>query len=606
MRRLCPFVVLLATLVFTSQAIAQHNQLELISTGSVNAVGVDDAYGFSEDGSRVFFATNSSLAAEDTDFDYDIYMRESGVTTLLSGSEVGPQDCCIPMDFLTNSADGQHVFFRTRERLVQSDIDGRVDIYEWSGGSLSLVVVGPNEPANLNPGDQYSNVLLSRDGSRVFFDTQERLVAADTDTSVDAYERSGGVTRLLSTGPTGGSGAFDARLNAVSEDGVRAFFTTAEALTADDPNTSADTYRNDGAVTRVSQGSFTQFAGISPDGGHFFLRTREGLVPEDDDQGTCPHPLGCMDIYEYHPAGPVFVSAAADGSGGAGADVVFRAVSDDGQRVFFDTKKQLSPDDTDGHTDIYEHSGGTTKLISTSATAGNAPTPAVFSDVTADGSRVFFWTTEALVPADTNGVADTYERSAGTTTRVSVGPIGSGGDYSYVSPDGTRIVFGSPNRLLPEDTDSSSDYYERFGGKTYLITDFTPSWPGYTRFTPDLQHLFVLTQEPLLTEDTDAYQDLYVASVNPAVGHPRPKGATPVWATLVPAYAQCAAPNLTHGEPLDFQSCAPPSQTSANLTFGTPDANGASARSVGAVSLVAKPGTRPRTPMKPTCGSASP
>ncbi len=71
-------------------------------------------------------------------------MRASGVTTLLSGSAVGPQDCCIPMDFLTNSADGQHAFFRTRERLVQSDLDARVDIYEWSAGTLSVVVVGPN------------------------------------------------------------------------------------------------------------------------------------------------------------------------------------------------------------------------------------------------------------------------------------------------------------------------------------------------------------------------------------------------------------------------------------------------------------------------------
>jgi hypothetical protein len=67
-------------------------------------------------------------------------------------------------------------------------------------------------------------------------------------------------------------------------------------------------------------------------------------------------------------------------------------------------------------------------------------------------------------------------------------------------------------------------------------------------------------------------------------GYPRPKGASPLRVSLVPAYEPCAAPNRTHGPPLAFPSCAPPAQTS-NLTVGTPDANGAPAKSVGFVRL---------------------
>ena len=63
--------------------------------------------------------------------------------------------------------------------------------------------------------------------------------------------------------------------------------------------------------------------------------------------------------------------------------------------------------------------------------------------------------------------------------------------------------------------------------------------------------------------------------------HPRPKGATPLRVSLVVAYDQCTAPNRTHGPPLAFRSCAPPVQTSNFLTVGTPDANGAGAKSVG-------------------------
>jgi hypothetical protein len=56
--------------------------------------------------------------------------------------------------------------------------------------------------------------------------------------------------------------------------------------------------------------------------------------------------------------------------------------------------------------------------------------------------------------------------------------------------------------------------------------------------------------------------------------YPRPKGATPMRVSLVPAQKQCTAPNTTHGAPLAFGSCAPPQLTSAQLTTGTPDSNG--------------------------------
>jgi hypothetical protein len=70
--------------------------------------------------------------------------------------------------------------------------------------------------------------------------------------------------------------------------------------------------------------------------------------------------------------------------------------------------------------------------------------------------------------------------------------------------------------------------------------------------------------------------------------HVRPKGATPMRLSLVPAFKACAAPNRTHGAPLAFPSCAPPVQASSFLTFGTPDTNGAGANSAGFVRLKVK------------------
>jgi hypothetical protein len=67
--------------------------------------------------------------------------------------------------------------------------------------------------------------------------------------------------------------------------------------------------------------------------------------------------------------------------------------------------------------------------------------------------------------------------------------------------------------------------------------------------------------------------------------HVRPKGATPLRTSLVPAFKACAAPNRTHGAPLAFPSCNPPVQSSNYLTVGSPDANGAAANSTGVVTF---------------------
>ena len=82
----------------------------------------------------------------------------------------------------------------------------------------------------------------SADGSRVFFETEESLVSADTDAAQDVYERAGGQTTLLSTGPTGGNGAFEASFGFATADGSRVFFQTEESLVSADTDTFDDVY----------------------------------------------------------------------------------------------------------------------------------------------------------------------------------------------------------------------------------------------------------------------------------------------------------------------------------------------------------------------------
>jgi hypothetical protein len=72
--------------------------------------------------------------------------------------------------------------------------------------------------------------------------------------------------------------------------------------------------------------------------------------------------------------------------------------------------------------------------------------------------------------------------------------------------------------------------------------------------------------------------------------YPRPKGATPLRASLAVAYRSCTSPNRTHGAPLSVGSCNPPVQASGFLTVGTLDANGKPAGAVGSVRFDVMPG----------------
>jgi uncharacterized repeat protein (TIGR01451 family) len=78
------------------------------------------------------------------------------------------------------------------------------------------------------------------------------------------------------------------------------------------------------------------------------------------------------------------------------------------------------------------------------------------------------------------------------------------------------------------------------------------------------------------------------------VAYARPKSASPLLTSLVPAYGECTSPNREHGPPLGSPSCNPTVQRSSYLTVGSPDANSRGANMTGVLrfkSLVGNPGT---------------
>jgi hypothetical protein len=80
-----------------------------------------------------------------------------------------------------------------------------------------------------------------------------------------------------------------------------------------------------------------------------------------------------------------------------------------------------------------------------------------------------------------------------------------------------------------------------------------------------------------------------------SLSYARPRAASPISTSLVPAYDECSAPNRVHGPPLEHPSCNPPAPSSPVLTVGTVDANGAAAQSVSQLRLgvmTGDPGTQ--------------
>ena len=79
--------------------------------------------------------------------------------------------------------------------------------------------------------------------------------------------------------------------------------------------------------------------------------------------------------------------------------------------------------------------------------------------LSADGSRVFFNSPEALVEQDKNHAADVYEYENGHVYLISSG-TGTGSSFVDASENGDNVFFTTANELVPGDTDQLVDLYD--------------------------------------------------------------------------------------------------------------------------------------------------
>jgi hypothetical protein len=449
-------------------------------------------------------------------------------------------------NFRGSSADGKIVFFDTEEQLIEGDTDSRRDVYERSydetvGAYVTREIsLGPTG-GNNSYAAQFEGA--NEDGTRVFFSTEERMVAEDTDLRTDVYMRNleEGTTLLVSKGeaaclPGCGSGANDVTFAEATADGTEVFFETKEKLGSGDTDASTDLYlrslEGSGQTTLVSvgeaacspgcgNGSFeVSRRGISSDGRYAYFATAEKLTSADSD--------GSDDIYarDVQASATYLVSQGqCAGCGSGGAVPIFAGASAAGTRVFFSSEEKLSSADTDPATDIYARDlpGGPTTLIS----GGSVDVTASFAVASADGTHVFFTTAEGLLAGDDDEVNDVYEWTDGSgLSLVTSAPCLSrcGATFEAASADSTKVLFTTAADLLPADQDEAVDIYRQTvgGGELVLASRGEPGclscWNGpfdarFNEASADASRVVFTTAEGVLVGDDDEEDDIYARDI---------------------------------------------------------------------------------------------
>jgi hypothetical protein len=191
-------------------------------------------------------------------------------------------------------------------------------------------------------------------------------------------------------------------------------------------------------------------------------------------------------------------------------------------------------------------------------------------DVSPDGSRfIYQWDNVVYYPY--------YPEERSTHSRLSTGTLGA---YPSFAPDQSRVAFNEywDDSASPTETVHFAVGTMRPDGSDRTIIRNSGA---YAAWSPDGTKIAfaegpdIKVMNPDGTGVTDLGQAGYLPDWQPIPinSYPRPRGASPMRISLVPANQQCTSPNKTHGAPFAFSSCAPPQLASGQLTTGTPDSN---------------------------------
>jgi hypothetical protein len=378
---------------------------------------------------------------------------------------------------------------------------------------------------------------------------------------------------------SGGFGGLQGAIgNAMSRDGRTIFFTAIGGCGAAGPPADEVWARVNGTTSYDASESHctrvdcnapapAHFAGAASDGSSVFFTTTQQLVNGDTDEAE--------DLYVYHlptasepNPSPVLTEVSGMGTGAnteEGVSVSVNGSTAEGVTVSADgsTAMFVSPAVLAGNEDAMEETakqgdhnlyvwrrdashpeGQVTfvgRLINNDLIqAKNVESPSK-PETTPDGRYVVFSTASKLVPTDTDEGFDVYRYStqSGELTRVSTGPLGTGGNADgfnaglpsravdgstrdpwpsqlSISETGQSIVFATTEGLVPRDGNGATDIYLWKNGRVSLISSGAAgNNVNESEFAidPSGQDIYFITGEALSPSDGDSVNDVYDARV---------------------------------------------------------------------------------------------
>ncbi len=401
----------------------------------------------SDDGSKVFFTAPDPEATGPGCWNGagknppELYVREKGESTVEvslpeEGVEVGGANPLKPAIYVGASTDGSKVFFMTETELTQEAVSLKLhdmELYEYNtdpgGGEAALVRVSRGDAAAGQDGvagGVQDVPAVAGDGSTVYFNASGDLAPGGQQGGLYRYDTETGETAYVA--PTGGYPGY-------GNSTLRSWY---ESIVG-------------------------QFAGLDLRASYYATANGEFLVFGSSQDITGYDSNGKEEIYRYDALDGSTVCVSCNPNGApaaygasftrsavklnAPAGTPPRAISEDGEYVFFDTRESLLAADTNDRIDVYEwhENPATHEGAIGSISSGQSATNDFFLDSSPDGKNVFFGTQSKLVPADTDEEGDLYDAriEGGFPAPIGAGPCeGDACDNPPAAP-----VFQTPTSL---------------------------------------------------------------------------------------------------------------------------------------------------------------
>lgn len=408
-------------------------------------------HAISDDGSKIFWTDKSTNPG-------NIYVRENGTSTIPvsasqktngSGPEGHDPNETQPARFWTASNTGSQAYFTSCEQLTNN-----ATAASPGPNNITGKLCNPSEEGIGN--DLYQFDTATRQLTDLTVDTTDTLgarvvgiVGASDDGSYVYFMANGVPDSAQGSGATPG--------NCVNRAGTCNLYlahnNTITFITRLEPST--EEHRIDG--TPLERPAY-----VTPDGHHLAFTVNTRLAALNTSPGGFDNTdanIGQPDsqIYLYNADTHALLCASCNITGGQpiGASLLdswqtqthhARSVSNDGTRVFFNSRDALLPGDTNQKQDVYEfETPGSGSCQSTAGcqyliSSGTSPDDSTFAEASTTGSNAFFTTTQALTTSDIDAASDLYNASVNATPTL---PAGAPCLAEACKPSPTTLLLGS-------------------------------------------------------------------------------------------------------------------------------------------------------------------